>query len=144
MHHYVVNVEGAIARGDRYLLVVRGAGETHAAGMLSLVGGKVEDVANLPNVLEETLRREIREEVGLEVAPEMHYLESSAFTSDDGDAVVDIVFLCFYQSGEPTIFDPHEVADLQWLTAAEVAVHPTAPPWTKRGIARAEGRRLVR
>jgi hypothetical protein len=39
---YIVNVEGAIYLEDRYLLIVRGPGEDHAAGALSLVGGKVD------------------------------------------------------------------------------------------------------
>jgi hypothetical protein len=36
------------------------------------------------------------------------------------------------------IGDPGEVAAMVWLTAQEVADHPTAPPWTRRSIARCE------
>lgn len=39
---FVVNVEGAVTRGDRWLVIERGAGEEHAAGTLSFVGGTVE------------------------------------------------------------------------------------------------------
>lgn len=135
---YIVNVEGAIVREDgRYLLVVRGAGETHAAGMLSLVGGKVEDAGTAADILETTLRREIREEVGIEVG-DIHYVSSSAFVGDDGEAVVDIVFLCRHESGEAVIGEPEEVAELMWLTPDEVRDHPTAPIWTKAAIERAE------
>ena len=36
---FIVNVEGAILRGERYLMIVRGEAESHAAGTLSMPGG---------------------------------------------------------------------------------------------------------
>lgn len=133
---YIVNVEGAIVREGRYLLVVRGAGESHAAGMLSLVGGKVEDAGDMPNILEQTLCREIREEVGIEVS-DVIYVHSSAFTTAH-DAVVDVVFLCRWQAGEPHIVDGDEVADIRWQTANEILTNPDAPDWTRTSVRRAE------
>jgi 8-oxo-dGTP pyrophosphatase MutT (NUDIX family) len=138
---YVVNVEGAILRDDRYLLVVRGPGEDHAPGTLALVGGKVEQAGITDAILENTLRREISEEVGVEVGPLLHYLKSSAFVADDGAPVVDVVFLCEYVGGTPRIADPDEVAAIEWLTAAEVLGHPKAPPWTRLSIEAAERHR---
>lgn len=138
---YIVNVEGAIYRDGRYLLVVRGAEEEHAVGDLSLVGGKVEGSEPVENALEDTLRREIREEVGVEVEDELVYLYSSRFGANN-DLVIDVVFLCHYQSGTPTIFDPGEVAEIMWLTAAEVEEHPKAQPWTRGFIQKAERMRL--
>lgn len=134
---YIVNVEGAIVRDGRYLLVVRGAGETHAAGMLSLVGGKVENAGNSANILEETLRREIQEEVGVEVS-DMIYIHSTAFVADDQEAVVDAVFLCRWSSGEATSRNPEEVADIRWLTANEILTNPDTPDWTRNSVRRAE------
>jgi 8-oxo-dGTP diphosphatase len=52
--------------------------------------------------------------------------------------VVDVVFLCRYQSGEPRIDDPGEVAELLWLPAAEVMQHPKVSTWTHSSITRAE------
>ena len=134
---YVVNVEGAIVRDGRYLLIVRSLEDTHAPGALALVGGKVENAGIVSDILEDTLRREVREEVGLELV-EMAYLGSSAFVADDGDPVVDIVFLCRPAPGEPTPGDPAEVADLMWLTASEIRSRPDTPPWTLRSIKAAE------
>ena len=65
---FVVNVEGAIERNGRYLMIVRGPGESHAPGALSFPGGKVEPTDEAENELESTLRREISEEVGVECA----------------------------------------------------------------------------
>src|SRR5262245_13007556 len=103
---YIVNVEAAIVKDGRYLIIVRGERETHAAGALSMVGGKVEAAGSVKGILEVSLRREIAEEVGVEVADELEYVESKSFVADDGDPVVDIVFLCRYRSGEPTSRDP--------------------------------------
>jgi 8-oxo-dGTP diphosphatase len=143
---YIVNVEGAIVRPDdgRYLMVIRGEQESHAPGVLTFIGGKVEDAGIADNVLEETLRREIREEAGVEVFDEMAYVESKAFFADDGDPVVDVVFLCRYRSGRPTVGDPGEVAAVCWMTLEEILGHPKTPPWTRHSIQLAEDRRLAK
>ena len=137
LDHHIVNVEGAIVRDGLYLLVVRGPGEAHAAGMLSLVGGKVEDAGDTTNILEETLRREIIEEVGVEIS-DLIYVHSTAFTTSDGEAVVDVVFLCRWSAGQPTIYDPDEVADIRWLNANEILTNPDTPDWTRNSVRRAE------
>ena len=139
---HIVNVEVAIVRDGRFLLIVRGPGETHAPGTLSLPGGKVEGEGQIEEILEETVRREAAEEVGVTLAPTLAYVRSVAFVADDGDPVVDIVFLGRYAGGEPVVFDPEEVAEIRWLAAADVAADPHAPPWTRRSVALAEETRL--
>lgn len=141
---YIVNVEAAILKDDRYLMIIRGEQDSHAPGVLAMPGGKVENAGNAEDILEETLRREIDEEVGIEVQPDMVYVESKAFTADDGDPVVDVVFLCRYKSGTPTIGDPGEVAAIHWMTAKEIDKHPKTPPWTRQSIELAEKKRIVR
>ncbi len=140
---YIVNIEGIVVRpaDGRYLMVVRGAGESYMSGALSFPGGKVEGVKNEDNVLEETLRREIREETGVEVADEMVYVESHSFVAE-GDPVVDVVFLCRYRSGEATAADPDEVAAVRWMTAQEILDRPQTPPWTRQSIELAEKKRV--
>jgi 8-oxo-dGTP pyrophosphatase MutT (NUDIX family) len=133
---YIVNVEGAVVKDGQYLMVVRGEQE-YAPGGLNFPGGKVEGVSSLDDVLEETLRREIAEEVGLEIHDEMAYVRSSAFVAE-GDPVVDVVFLCRYKAGTATAADPAEVAAVRWMTAAEAIAHPETPPWTKLSLELAE------
>jgi 8-oxo-dGTP pyrophosphatase MutT (NUDIX family) len=135
---YVVNVEGLVLREGRYLLGLRGPGEDHAPGTLAPPGGKVEPAGSADDVLENTLRREIREEVGVEVHDEMVYLESKSFVADDGEPVVDVVFLCRYQSGTAAALDPAEVEAVRWMTAAEAQADPRVPPWTRHSLALAE------
>lgn len=134
---FIVNVEGVVRRGARYLLTVRGERESHAPGTLSLPGGKVESGDATQDTLEVALKREILEETGV-TADSPVYLESKWFRADDGEAVVDVVFLCEYAGGDAAARDPIEVAEVLWLTAAEVAIHPKAPPWTRGSIEKAE------
>ncbi|MEE8390263.1 MAG: NUDIX hydrolase [Anaerolineae bacterium] len=143
---YIVNVEGVVVRSEdgRYLMVVRGEQENHAPGALAFPGGKVENAGVMGNVLKETLRREIEEEVRVQVHDDMVYLESNSFIADDGDAVVDVVFLCHYKSGEPTIGDPDEVAGVRWMTAEKILDRPETPPWTRRSIELAEKKRIAK
>jgi 8-oxo-dGTP pyrophosphatase MutT (NUDIX family) len=139
--NYVVNVEGALVQDERYLLIVRGAGESHAPGMLSLPGGKVEQAGAAVGVLEATLRRELREEVGVEIEDAPAYVDSTAFVADGGEAVINIVFLCRHRAGEAHPAASEEVAQVMWMTAAEALADPRTPPWTRRSVELAERRR---
>lgn len=133
---YIVNVEGAVVKDGQYLMVVRGEQE-YAPGGLNFPGGKVEGVSSLDDVLEETLRREIAEEVGLEIYDEMAYVRSNAFVAE-GDPVVDVVFLCRHKAGTAVAADPAEVAAVRWMTAVEAIAHSETPPWTKLSLELAE------
>jgi 8-oxo-dGTP diphosphatase len=139
---YIVNVEGAIVKDGQYLMVVRGE-EEYAPGGLNFPGGKVEGANDADDVLEETLRREIAEEVALQVHDEMVYLRSSAFVAA-GYPVVDVVFLCRWKSGQAFAADPGEVAAVRWMTADEAIAHPETPPWTRWSLELAEKTRLKR
>ena len=139
---YIVNVEGAVAKDGCYLMIVRGE-EEYAPGGLSFPGGKVEGITRADDVLEQTLRREIAEETGLEVCDEMAYLRSSAFVAE-GIPVVDIVFLCRWKSGEAQAADPGEIAAVRWMTAEKAIAHPDTAPWTRLSLELAEKTRFER
>jgi 8-oxo-dGTP diphosphatase len=135
---YIINVEGVVYHEGRYLMIQRGAEEKQDPLALAMPGGKVEGHGILDGALEDTLRREIMEETGVEICDEIHYLESKSFLSSQGEPVVDVVFLCRYQSGEPRINDPHEVEALTWMSAKEIYAHPRAEAWTHQSIRKAE------
>jgi 8-oxo-dGTP pyrophosphatase MutT (NUDIX family) len=140
---FIVSVEAAIVHEGCYLVIVRSATEAHAAGVLSLPGGKVEYAGDLPNILEETLRREIQEEVGISVSQELVYLESAAFMTDDGRPMIGVGFLCRYAAGTPTITNPDEVAALGWMAADAILAELTTPGWMRTTIEQAETKRLA-
>lgn len=135
--YYIVNVEAAIYRDDKWLIIRRSELEEHASGTLSLVGGKVDGITNCANVLEETLRREVAEEVGITVV-DIQYLESKVFVTNDGKPVVDIVFLCRYCCGDARCVSEEEVAAVYWLTQQEIEASAEAPWYLKQTLALAE------
>ncbi|MFB5192827.1 NUDIX hydrolase [Alicyclobacillus fastidiosus] len=138
---FVVNVEAAIFKDDNWLVIRRSLKESHAAGMISLVGGKVEHEGNQSDILERTLRREIFEEVGIEVTDVIHYVQSTSFIADDGDHVIDVVFLCEHVSGETVCKSPDEVDSVLWLTIDQILDDENTPPWTKESLRRAHALR---
>lgn len=138
---YIVNVEGAVFQGEKWLVIKRSAKEEHAGGTLSLVGGKVELEANTLDILEKTVKREIYEEVGIEVKQNPKYLYSSSFTLANGQHVLNIVFLCEYDKGTAHCKSPDEVEEVHWMTYEQIMCHPDAPPWTKESIQRAAAQR---
>lgn len=134
---FIVNVEGVVRRGERYLLTVRSDAEPHAPGTLALPGGKLEPTDPQTASLEAVLERELLEETGVR-AENFRYLESKWFLTEGGEAVADVVFLCDYAGGELMVGDPDEIAEVLWLTAAEVLAHPKAPPWARATVEKAE------
>jgi 8-oxo-dGTP diphosphatase len=62
---FYVNVEGAVFKDDKWLIIGRSMKEEHAGGLLSLVGGTVENEGNTKDILERTIKRELFEEVGI-------------------------------------------------------------------------------
>jgi NADH pyrophosphatase NudC (nudix superfamily) len=139
---YIVNVEAAIYKNDKWLIIKRSEKEEHAPGLLAMVGGKVETRIAEKEVLEETLKREIMEEVGIQISKPVHYVESKSFISDKGQVVIDIVFLCKYQSGEPKCMLADEVSDIYWVPGKELLMDKSAPVWLKESIEKAEKIRL--
>lgn len=140
---YIVNVEGAIYHEDKWLIIKRSELEEHASGQLSLVGGKVEDAADESDILEETLRREIKEEVGIEIENKLVYLESKSFRTDKLETVIDVVFLCRYKSGTAEPMNSDEVSEVCWCTAKELLSNDKAPFYLKDTITKAEKYRLT-
>ena len=138
---FVVNTQCAVSRAGRYLMIVRGDGVAQAPGVLAFPGGKVEVGDGPDGVLEAAVRREVGEETGVTIAPELKYVRSVNFTMDDGTPVVDVLFLGTHKAGAPTITAPEEVADIRWMTAKETLAHERTPPWLKSDVELVEAAR---
>ncbi|WP_404328270.1 NUDIX hydrolase [Mesobacillus maritimus] len=135
---FIINVEGALRHQGKWLIIERSKKEDHAGGKLSLVGGKVDPEGNSSAILERSVKRELMEEVGVAVKEELRYVQSTSFVSDKGENVVNIVFLCEYDSGEAAPVSADEVESVLWLTTEEVMNHPSAPRFLKDSILQAE------
>ncbi|PBB04661.1 MULTISPECIES: NUDIX hydrolase [Salimicrobium] len=134
---FIVNVEGAIRKNNKWLIIKRSVEEEHAGGLLSLVGGKVEQEGDSSDILERAVKREIFEEVGVTIKDELNYVYSTSFVAESNVNVVDIVFLCEYESGEAFPKSPDEVEEVLWLTTDEILNHLEAPTYLKESIRRA-------
>lgn len=130
---FIVNVEGAIYRDGNWLLIERSKKEEHAGGTLSLVGGKVEKEGDSTDILERTLEREIFEEVGIKVK-NLEYVNSTSFVTDTGLHVVDVVFLCEYETGEAFAKSTEEVDGVIWMSTNQILSHPQVPDYLKRNL----------
>ncbi|MCH7660912.1 MAG: NUDIX domain-containing protein [Euryarchaeota archaeon] len=128
-HTYVVNVDGVIVRDGEYLLIERGADEEHAGGLLAFPGGTVEQPPGGNDTIEKTIRREISEEVGVEVGA-VEYVHSSTFEADNGSLCLNIVTLCEYVRGEAHSRAGDEVAETHWFSYDELKTHDDLPAFT--------------
>jgi len=113
---HVVFVEAWIRKEDKYLLAKRSTDDDQAPGTWALPGGKVE-FEKVDRILEKTLTREIREEVGVEVS-NPRYFFSRAFIRSSGDHVVGLSFLVDHLSGKAKPLEDHD--EVRWATIEEV------------------------
>ena len=131
---FIVATQCAVIRGERFLVVVRADGIKDAPGALVFPGGKVEVVDGPDDVLETAVRREVLEETGITVSPDLEYVRSLFYELDDGSPVVDTLFLGRYQEGESHITDTNEVAEVMWMTAEEILAHDKTPDWNRPDV----------
>ncbi len=120
-------ITAIICKGDRYLLIRRSLNKKRFPGKWTIPGGKLEskDYLELPkdtesywyNILEKTLAREIKEEVGLEVE-NVQYLTSLATVHDDGSPSLVISCVADFKSGEVKLQE-EETDQFAWVTTEE-------------------------
>lgn len=134
---YVVNVDCAVVRDGEYLLVERAAGEEHAAGLLAFPGGKVESPPGTGDALRATARRELREEVGVDVADPV-FVTSGTFEADDGTHCLNAVLYGEYAGGDAHPNAPGEVAAVYWLPPEKIQERENAPPYLLEYVDRVE------
>ncbi len=129
----IVNVEVVVLRSDKVLLVKRSEDEDYMPGIWSLPGGKVEPENPGGDILEKTAQREVDEEVGISVHPDMVYLESKLFYADK-KPTVDVVFLCRYLSGQAYAKDRSEISAVKWLEYEKARCLDELPAWTQDSL----------
>ncbi|MEM9954121.1 MAG: NUDIX domain-containing protein [Chloroflexota bacterium] len=137
---YIVNVQGAIYHQGKYLCARRSQHKKYMAGTIGMPGGKTEALDhNAPDVTLATLHREIMEEVNVTVT-DPHLVTTKFFDANDVP-VINLVYLCKYDSGEAHVTDPIEVAEVMWLTINEILQHPDTKAWTHQYITQADALR---
>jgi 8-oxo-dGTP diphosphatase len=136
---YAVTVCVLIHRGDRWLLVVRAPGVAYAPNKIGMIGGHVDVTRPLAHVLEANARREVAEEVGLDLSQvPLQYLESEFFITNGGERQITLTFIAKAPPGvEPYVNAPGELAEVGWWTLNDLEADPRCPPWLPALIRRA-------
>jgi 8-oxo-dGTP pyrophosphatase MutT (NUDIX family) len=125
--HFVA-VTCIIEKDGKFLIAKRAANEKVFPNKWTVPGGKFvySEYKDLPrtsenhpqwyNVVEFVCRKEVREEVGLEIE-KPSYVTDLVFVRPDGYPVVTLSFWAKYKSGEVKL--NHEMSEFAWVTAEE-------------------------
>ncbi len=123
--HYVV-ATGIITKDGKYLITKRAEWEKVFPGKWTVPGGKLEmkDYVNKKkdttvhwyNILETLLKREVREETGLEIK-NIKYLTSMTFIRPDNIPVLVISLYADYSSGDVSLSE--DMTDFAWIDLEE-------------------------
>lgn len=132
MKKYLVIVECAIECQGKYLIIRRPEGK-HAGGLLSFAGGKVEeqDEANGFDMLRAAVKREILEELGLDLIEKVHYITSEFFVDSSGIHSINNLFYYRYDEMPVVIPCESEVPWFAWMTKEEINSAQNSPEWLK-------------
>lgn len=122
-----VAITAIIVKDGKYLITKRSATKKRFPNMWTVPGGKMEtdDYVNLPkdttdywyNILEKVLRREVKEEVGLDIA-NITYVTSLATVHEGKDPSLVISCLADYAGGEVTL-QVEECDEFAWVDLEE-------------------------
>jgi 8-oxo-dGTP diphosphatase len=113
-------VAAALADEGGRLLLQQRAPDRAMAGLWEFPGGKVED-GELP---ETALVRELREELGIEIAPADLAPACFASAPNGGRHMILLLYLCRRWQGEPR---PLDASALRWETPAAMRALPMPP-----------------
>ncbi len=124
--HEVV-ITAIIVKDGKYLIIKRSPKKKRFPGMWTVPGGRLDtsDYVNLEkdtkeywyNVLEKTLRREVKEEVGIEI-DNIEYVTSLATIHQDGVPSLVISCLADYVSHD-VVLQKEESDDFAWVNLEE-------------------------
>ncbi len=139
--HFIAGIAAAIWSPEtkQYLLLHRSEQKDYGAGIWECLTGRV----NQGEGFQDALRREVREELGVEVQVQ-HILGTTHFyrgTPDPENELVGVVFLCSL-ADQTAIRLSAEHSEYRWLTAAKtldlLTKSDASTRWARRVIERAE------
>lgn len=133
LFYFVANVVVYRESDGRCLILKRHEREVAHPGRYGVIGGKLEwkdlpvgsptrvngDVLDYQSALENLLVREAREEAGIEIFPELRYVNSSAFIRPDEVPVVLVKFAAKYKCGD-IVLEEGGFTEHAWVDAEEV------------------------
>ncbi|MFJ1954575.1 NUDIX domain-containing protein [Streptomyces microflavus] len=122
VHRSIGNVMVLLQRpADGRILTVRHQA-THSPGMLTVVGGRLED----GEFLDEGAARELAEEVGIHISPDrLRLCQLLHFHAADGERVIGAAFTVREWEGTPYNRELGRHTELVWVDPADC--HPFTP-----------------
>ncbi len=123
--HYIA-VTGIIMKDGKYLIAKRAPSEKLMPCLWTVPGGKLEmsdyidkekdTSVHWYNIIEDVMRREVREETGIEVK-NLNYLTSMVFIRPDGIPMVILSLYADHHKGKVKLSD--ELTEYAWVTLDE-------------------------
>ncbi|MDR0351441.1 MAG: NUDIX hydrolase [Puniceicoccales bacterium] len=110
----------ALECDGKFLVIKRRVG--NHGPLLIFPGGKVEIGCkdDAQDILENTVRREISEELGIHIDRDLHYLCSNLYVDNFARAIIDVTFHCCLGAMPAVVADPEEVPEYFWLSTDEI------------------------
>jgi len=122
-----VAITAIIIKDNKFLIIKRSPNKKRFPNLWTVPGGKLEtdDYIDLPkdtqfywyNVLEKVLRREVKEEVGIEIK-NIEYVTSLATVHQDGNPSLVISCMADYASGK-IVLQQEEAVEYVWVSLQE-------------------------
>lgn len=122
-----VAITAIVVKDEKYLITRRVLTKKRFPGKWTVPGGRLQtsDYINLPkdteecwyNVLERVVRREVKEEVGLEIK-NIEYVTSLATIDKEGTPILVISCMAEWESGE-VVLQTSETDQFAWISSGE-------------------------
>lgn len=133
LFYFVANVVVYRADDKKCLILKRDEREKAHPGKYAVPGGKLEwanldinnptringEILDYENAVEELLKREVKEEAGIEIKGGLRYINSVAFIREDEIPVVLVKFAAEYAGGD-VVLEEGGFTDYAWVDADEV------------------------
>ncbi len=114
--HIVAVVAVIRNEAGKYLVLKRSPNEIAYPNMWTFPGGKVED----NDTTEETLIKEIKEEVGLTLKPGKILLKDKSFIRPDGQTAKVFSYLCEVDGREAIKMDKNDFTEYKWVNVEDL------------------------
>lgn len=128
---HVVAVFAFVEKDRKILLAKRSSDDPQAGGQWSIPGGKV-DLIESPGIILKTLKKEIMEEVGVEIEDGIKLVWDEGFRRVSGHHVIGLTFLCKWKKGYARPLEDQD--EVRWVNRGDLKDFPDFPEYFKPRI----------